>query len=178
MSNTPGGEVIFHPGPKHKGQGIKQEHGSHDVKIGYGGNDVIIGQGPKVTKGVPLGQHNTDVRAEPGNTVKMSRQVETELLSRKLPTPPPPLQSPQGVQAEDAESLLGDDAPTPSIRKASDESFEDGKEYGALLAQVSDHSRTELEQIASNMDIDASKTEKDDDLAALIATEILSKESD
>ena len=79
MANeTPGGEVIMHPGPKNKQQGIKIEHGSHDVKDGYGGNDVVLREGPpEVGKKGPLGFHNTEVQAQPGNTVQMYQQSET-----------------------------------------------------------------------------------------------------
>ena len=79
MKQVPGGEVIMHPGPELRSQGTRPEHGSHDVKMGYGGNEVTFRGGPPPgSKEAPIGQHNTMVQEHPGNTVQISRLIESE----------------------------------------------------------------------------------------------------
>jgi len=101
--HVPGGEVIMHPGPKNIKQGIKAEHGSHDVKRGFGGNDIIIQKAPKKSDENPLGQHNTEVKSQPGNTVVISNSQDTVIQEGEILEPPtlPPVQEEAEEEAEE-----------------------------------------------------------------------------
>ena len=93
----------MHPGPKNINQGIKAEHGSHDVKSGFGGNDTIIQKAPKKSDENPLGQHNTEVKAQPGNTVVISNSQDTVIQDGEILEPPtlPPVQEETKEETEE-----------------------------------------------------------------------------